>query len=70
MQHAAKHLEGTHDFTSYRAVACQAKSPIRKVHKIALSQHNEYITYRYSRKWFFAPYGKKYSRSFNRDWQE
>lgn len=43
MQHAAKHLLGTHDFTSYRTVACQAKSPIRTVHEITLKKHNEFI---------------------------
>ncbi len=43
MQNAAQHLVGTHDFTSYRAMACQAKSPVRTVHEIVLSQHNEFI---------------------------
>lgn len=43
MQHAAKHLLGTHDFTSYRTVACQAKSPIRTVHDIKLRKDNEFI---------------------------
>lgn len=31
MQSAANYLIGEHDFTSYRAVACQAKSPVRTV---------------------------------------
>lgn len=31
MQTAGHYLLGTHDFSSYRAVACQAKSPIRTV---------------------------------------
>ncbi len=43
MQHAAEHLLGTHDFTSYRAVACQAKSPIRTISKITLRKHNDFI---------------------------
>jgi tRNA pseudouridine38-40 synthase len=43
MQHAAEHLLGTHDFTSYRAVACQAKSPIRTISEITLRKHNEFI---------------------------
>lgn len=43
MQHAAKHLIGTHDFTSYRAVACQAKSPVRTIHDIELVKQNEFI---------------------------
>ncbi len=43
MQHAAKHLVGMNDFSSYRAVACQANSPVRTVHEISLRQYNEYI---------------------------
>ena len=31
MQEAANFLIGKHDFSSYRAIACQAKSPIREV---------------------------------------
>ncbi|EAR61759.1 tRNA pseudouridine(38-40) synthase TruA [Neptuniibacter caesariensis] len=31
MQEAVKHLVGEHDFTSYRAVGCQAHSPVRTV---------------------------------------
>lgn len=29
MHHAAQRLIGTHDFTSFRATACQAKSPVK-----------------------------------------
>ncbi len=43
MQHAAQHLSGTHDFTSYRAVACQASSPIRTIEEITLSRRNEFV---------------------------
>ena len=43
MQTAALHLEGTHDFTSYRALSCQAKSPIRTVHQINVHKQNEFI---------------------------
>ena len=43
MQKAAKHLVGTHDFTSYRAVACQAKDPTRTVYELNLSQQKEFI---------------------------
>jgi len=34
MQTAAQHLLGEHDFTSYRAIACQAKSPVKTVKSI------------------------------------
>ncbi len=43
MRQAAQHLIGTHDFTSYRAVACQAKSPIRTLHKLDISRDGEFI---------------------------
>lgn len=36
MAQAASHLVGEHDFSSYRAVVCQAKSPIRRVHYLKL----------------------------------
>jgi len=34
MQEAAQHLEGKHDFTSFRATHCQAKSPIRTLQSL------------------------------------
>ena len=43
MQHAARHLQGTHDFSSYRTVHCQAKSPVRTIEDISFSKHNEFI---------------------------
>lgn len=43
MQKAACHLIGTHDFTSYRAMGCQAKSPIRTVHHLTLQRSNQFI---------------------------
>ena len=43
MQEAAQHLIGEHDFTSYRAVACQAKNPVRTIKKLTLSRVGEII---------------------------
>ncbi len=43
MQQAALCLEGTHDFSSYRALACQAKSPVRTVHEVSVRRHQEFI---------------------------
>ena len=43
MQTAARYLEGTHDFTSYRAISCQAKLPVRTVHQINVRKQNEFI---------------------------
>lgn len=34
MQQAADHLVGEHDFTSYRAIGCQAHSPVRDVREM------------------------------------
>jgi len=34
MQAAGDHLVGIHDFTSYRTVACQAKSPVREIKQL------------------------------------
>ncbi len=43
MQAAAKSLIGTHDFSSFRAIACQAKSPIRTLDKLELSRSGNMI---------------------------
>lgn len=43
MQLAARHLVGEHDFTSYRAVACQAHSPVREVYSLDLYQKGQII---------------------------
>lgn len=43
MQQAANHLLGEHDFSSYRAVACQAHSPIRTIHQLEVSRHGEEV---------------------------
>jgi tRNA pseudouridine38-40 synthase len=38
MQQAAAHLLGEHDFTSFRALACQAKNPVRTVDELKVSR--------------------------------
>lgn len=43
MQAAAHHLLGEHDFTSYRASQCQAKSPVRKIHNIQFVRHGAFV---------------------------
>jgi len=40
MRQAAQYLVGEHDFSSFRALGCQAKSPIRRVHYLDLSQQS------------------------------
>ena len=39
MQEAAAYLQGEHDFTSYRAVQCQAKNPVRTISRISVTRH-------------------------------
>ncbi len=43
MRDGAQHLVGTHDFTSFRASYCQAKSPVRVLHRLEVSQSGEEI---------------------------
>lgn len=43
MQTAAKFLVGEHDFSSFRAVACQAKSPVRDLRLLNVSARGDYI---------------------------
>lgn len=43
MRAAATALVGTHDFTSYRAVGCQAKSPIKTIHHLELLEFGRFI---------------------------
>ena len=38
MERAASYLLGEHDFTSFRASACQAKSPIKTMQRIAITR--------------------------------
>lgn len=44
MQHGAALLLGTHDFTSFRATECQAKSPLRTLDSFVLQQEGNRIT--------------------------
>ncbi|MEO8119847.1 MAG: tRNA pseudouridine(38-40) synthase TruA [Rhodoferax sp.] len=42
MQQAATHLLGEHDFTSFRASACQALSPVKILQRIDISKRGAY----------------------------
>ena len=42
MQQAASHLIGEHDFTSFRASACQALSPVKTLERIDISRRGAY----------------------------
>lgn len=43
MQKAAQYLQGEHDFNAYRTVHCQAKSSIKTVYSLNVSQRGEYF---------------------------
>ena len=43
MQQGAKHLIGTHDFSSFRAAECQAKSPVRDLRGLEVERHGEFV---------------------------
>lgn len=42
MQQAARHLLGEHDFTSFRASACQALSPVKNLQRIEIARRGAY----------------------------
>ena len=46
MQQGAKHLIGTHDFSSFRAAECQAKSPVRELRSLEVERHGEFVRIR------------------------
>ena len=42
MQAAAAHLAGEHDFTSFRASACQAKTPVKTLEPVRITKRGPY----------------------------
>lgn len=44
MHEAAQVLVGEHDFSAFRAVECQAKSPVRALTRIAVTRHDVWVT--------------------------
>lgn len=45
MREAARHLLGTHDFSSFRAAECQAKSPVKTMHDIRIERQGDIIVF-------------------------
>jgi tRNA pseudouridine38-40 synthase len=43
MQEAARYLIGTHDFNAFRASACQAKSPVRELRRLAITRRDDMV---------------------------
>ena len=44
MQSAAQHLLGQHDFSAFRAAACQARSPVRRIEQLSVTRDGEWLT--------------------------
>lgn len=45
MQQTAEHIVGTHDFSSFRAAACQSNQPVRNIHHAKLFEHGQFIVF-------------------------
>ncbi len=43
MQQGARYLLGKHDFTSFRATECQAKSPVREMRALEVERQQEFV---------------------------
>jgi tRNA pseudouridine38-40 synthase len=43
MTAAAVYLKGEHDFTSYRAVSCQSKTPVREVSRLSIERREDLV---------------------------
>jgi len=52
MQAAAEYLIGTHDLSSFRARHCQAKSPVKSIDTITITQNGDHIVFHISAKSF------------------
>ena len=52
MRTAAKKLVGHHDFTSFRATQCQAKSPIKTLDVCKITSHGDLIVFEFSARSF------------------
>ncbi len=45
MQAAAQHLLGEHDFSAFRAAECQAKSPVKHLHRLDIRREGEMLVF-------------------------
>ena len=52
LKKGAKMLEGTHNFSTFRAASCSAKSPIKKIKQIKISKANDIIKIKFISKSF------------------
>lgn len=47
MRAAAAHLLGEHDFSAFRAAACQAKTPVRHLHSLHIAKHGDWVVFNF-----------------------
>ena len=52
MKRGAKMIEGTHDFSTFRAASCSAKSPIKKIFPVKIKKNKDIISIKISSKSF------------------
>ena len=52
MKKGAKLLLGTHDFSTFRASSCGAKSPIKTMEKISIKKNKDKITLKFTSRSF------------------
>ena len=52
MRRAAKYLQGEHDFTSFRAGNCNAKSPVRTMDRVELFKQDGFLIFEFEGKGF------------------
>lgn len=48
MQAAIAYLKGEHDFSAFRASACQAKSPVKTISHAVIKQTQQYLVFEFS----------------------
>ena len=48
MQAAASCLVGEHDFSAFRAAQCQAKSPVKRLHRAEVGRMGDYLVFNFS----------------------
>lgn len=47
MNHAAAQLIGEHDFSAFRAAECQAKSPVKTLHRAEVSRRGDLVVFEF-----------------------
>lgn len=52
MRRASKYLQGEHDFTSFRAGNCNAKSPVRTMERVEIFKQDGYLIFEFEGKGF------------------